>query len=176
MKPPFTPTQEMITAAELCFIAKAHTQTVRPIVEAHQKKVLSENFYKCGNELAIKVLDRGGEVPEFCKDHSDLVYISDRDFADYHAKVYALNTQKKLKVESYDHCPLLVAEELERKADRHLCDVMEPITKLSADQVLSSANCLENYKQLVDLTLRLLAPFARKQPELLRAYSKRAQA
>lgn len=160
-KPGFVPSVEMVRAAELCFIAKAYTETVRPIVLANQNKVLSENFYKCGNELAIKVLERGGEVNEFCKTTHDLVYISDKDFGDYHAKCYALNTQKGLKVENPDYCPLLVAEEVERKANRHLCETMEPITKLSVDDVLCSREGLENYHKLIDLSLRLLVPFVK---------------
>ena len=90
-----------------------------------------------------------------------LMYLMlDADFTDYWSKVRQLNEAKGLKTENPDHCPLLVAENLQTKAERALIDAVEPVTGLKADDVLSSKNALENYKKLIDLTLRWIAPFA----------------
>ena len=39
--PKFTPTPEMIKAAKSVFLAMAHTETVRPIVEGYQRELLA---------------------------------------------------------------------------------------------------------------------------------------
>lgn len=171
MKPSFSPTPEMINAAELCVMAMAHTQTIRPIVEEHKKKVLAENSYPFADRFKEMARKRGHELAEFCKEDNAIYMMSDEDFQDYHAKCLALHLSKGIKVEHPDHCPLLVAEELQRKAERHLCEVMEPITKLSVDDVLCSADGIKNYNQLIDLTLRLLVPYLNSSNQVLKRFS-----
>jgi hypothetical protein len=43
---------------------------------------------------------------------------------------------------------------------------MQPITKLSADDVLRGSKGLGNYARLVDLTMKLLIPFINKDNSL----------
>lgn len=159
-KPTFNPTDEMKSAANAVFMAMAFVQTIRPIVKKHQQSVLDKNWYKCGNEYAMKCIEHGEEMPEFCKTDHDLMYISDADFGHYHAECYQLNNAAGLTVEDPEHCPLLVAENLERQARDLLAKEMEPITKMTKDMIFQSPNALENWGKYIDLTLRLLAPFA----------------
>ncbi len=83
---------------------------------------------------------------------------------DFQVYLYECNEQRKaagLHVDDIQYCPLLVAENLLRQAQRLLADTMEPVTNITADQVLCSKNALENYKKYIDLNLRLLAPFVK---------------
>ena len=55
------------------------------------------------------------------------------------------------------YCPLLMAEEELRQAKHRLIDAMEPITRCSCEKLICSG--LKKYDRMVDLALRLLAPF-----------------
>jgi hypothetical protein len=65
----------------------------------------------------------------------------------------------RLHVANEDQCPLLVAEHLARQAEQALVDAMSEITNLSVDKLLSSGQ--DQYKQFIELTLKLLAPYVR---------------
>lgn len=158
-KPTFTPTNDMISAANAVAMAMAYVQTIRPIVLANQQKVLDRHSYKCGNELAIKCIERGIDIPEFCKTAHDLIYISEADFAHYHTECRQLHNQNGLTVEDPEQCPLLVAESMERKAKDTLAEVMQPITNLTKDMIFQSSNAMENWNKYIDLNMKLLAPY-----------------
>lgn len=137
----------MIGAATNVFKAKAFVETVRPVVEAYQRK-----------ELAIlRPVNRfTGEVITEPK-HA---YTMDDDlFLLYIKGINLSRDEAGLKVRHPDNCPLLEAEGVERMAKEHLVNVMEPITKLSAHRLICSG--LKNYEELIELTLRLLAPYCK---------------
>jgi hypothetical protein len=52
---PFQPTAPMIQAAEDLFLAMAFEQSVRPIVEGYQRKILAERTW----HVAPNMLDQG---------------------------------------------------------------------------------------------------------------------
>jgi len=65
----------------------------------------------------------------------------------------------KISVESDDECPLLVSENITRLAKTKVLDTMASITKI--DGAAAAAMKLDDYDKLVDITLRLLAPFVK---------------
>jgi hypothetical protein len=140
-------TEDMKQAAKTVFIAMAFTETIRPIVEDYQQKIL--------NELKPKDVYRNEVItnPKYS------YQMNDSDFQVYLKRCNEERIKAKLHVESEEYCPLLVAEDLQRQAERSFIDIMEPITHLSADKVLCSKDGLDNYKKLIDLSLRLLAPY-----------------
>lgn len=149
----FKPTQEMITATETVFLAMAFTATIRPIVEGYQKKVLAEiNPKSRFDDKAITDLNSTYEM-------------HDSDFNVYLARCNEERIKAGLRVENIDHCPLLIAENLESKAKRALIEAMKPITNLDPQDVLCSG--LENYEKLIDLSLGLMARFVDKDEILL---------
>lgn len=143
----FTPTKEMIETANNLVLAMAWTNTIRPTVEAYQLKIL---------KIMQPKHKRTGEIITDPK-HSYLM--SDEDFLIYLERINEERKKADLNVENDEQCPLLVAEDLERKAKRMFCDAMAVITKLNTDTALCSKNGLENYEKLVDLSLRLMIPF-----------------
>ena len=142
-------TEEMKTAAKAVFMAMALVKTIKPIVEGYQRKIINE----------MKPLDRyKGQI---ITNPNQSYQMGDSDFKIYLTRCNEERIKAGLKVENEEYCPLLVAEELQRKAERVFIDVMEPITHLSADRVLCSQNGLDNYHKLIDLSLRLLTPYVK---------------
>ncbi len=149
----FNPTQEMIDAARAVFEAMAWEKTIRPIVRGYQKEILLRHQFTVRTDL----LGTNGEVvlePE----HTD--FLKDEDFRIY---ILECNEERKkagLQVNSPEFCPLLVAESDTCSAKKALIKAMEPITKISAHRAICSG--LDNYYKLVELSLKLLAPFVKE--------------
>lgn len=160
----FNPTPEMIDAAKAVFLSMAYVETVREVIEPIQNRLLQENHYK----MDINRFTRSeGDAEQFtalhgiyCRKWSELYLIFDEDMTDLMIKANYEYQKAGFKIE-LNYCPLLVAESTEREAKRLLIDIMQPVTGMTTDNVLCSKNGLENYKKLVELTLRLLAPFCK---------------
>lgn len=147
----FTPTKAMIEAANNVFLAMAYTETIRPIVMKYQ-------------QTEIDIMQAVNRYDGSIITTPDNAYaMNDVDFEIYHNAIKERRNKSGLKVEHDDFCPLLVAEELQRKAERKLCDEMYCISKLNTDDVLSSTDGIKNYKELIRLNLGLLAPYCKKQ-------------
>jgi hypothetical protein len=142
-------TPELIRATKAVFLAQAFTQTIRPIVEGYQQKVI--------NELKPLNMDTLEVITSF----KDSYTMTDCQFSEYFRLCNIEREKAGLKVENPEFCPLLVAEDMERKANRNLLEQAEYITHLSPDDVLCSVKGLENYNKLVDLTLRFMAGYCK---------------
>lgn len=141
-KKSFTPCADQVAAAEAVFACMALVATVRPIVEAYQSRIL---------------LDLGwGHLPL-----EQTYTMPDAVFQVYHERCKEARDLAGLVVDDPEFCPLLVAGHLQTKAEHALVDAMEPITHLSFDKLLCSRNGLQNLREYVELTLRLLAPFCK---------------
>ena len=144
----FEPSPEMIRAAENCFAAMAYTKTIRPIVDAYQRRILAE----MQAPLAEKWKERGRHTDEIILNPDHTYLMEDADFQTYLARCREEQARAGLHTESPDHCPLLVAQHLQVKAEWVLIEAMEPITHIAE---VSG----DHRKRLLDLTLRFLAPF-----------------
>jgi hypothetical protein len=146
-------TKDMIQAAKTVFKAMAFTQTIRPIVEGYQQQIINE-MKPQANERDAKNCQLGFKIITSPKQS---YLMNNTDFQIYLKRCNEERIKAKLHVKSEEYCPLLVAEDLQRQAERAFIDIMEPVTHLTADKVLCTG--LDNYKQLIDLSLRLLAPY-----------------
>jgi len=133
------PTKEMILAAGKVFKTMAWIETIKPIVLGYQIMILHELGYNTDPQYSWT--------------------LPDDVFGRYNARCKEERDKAKLHVEDDGFCPLLVAEHSLIEAQREMIDLMEPITKLSWDDVLCSKDGLENLEQYKDLTLRMLAPY-----------------
>ncbi len=155
IKPNINITQDMINAAKTVFKTMAWTQTIRPIVEVYQRQILKEMQPQVNerdsknNRLGFKIITE----PK----HSYLM--NNTDFKIYLKRCNEERIKAKLHVDNEEFCPLLVAEDLQCQAERAFIESMEPITHLTPDRVLNSG--LDNYKKLLDISLRLLAPYVK---------------
>jgi hypothetical protein len=145
----FKPTPEMIAAAETVFLAKAYLALVEPIVTAYKRGILARGKWMTSSEY--------DDARFYVEDPKDAWLLADADFASYDAQCKAARVAAGLPVADPEHCPLLVAEDDVRKAERALVDVLEPLTKLSADKLLCSS--LANYHRFVEMSLRMMSAF-----------------
>lgn len=153
-RPPFKPTPEMIAAAENVFLAMAMEGTTRPIVESYQKIIIAEREW-----YSDPAMSNSPGIPERVTDPKFAWTMGTDDFAEYRKRCNEERIAAKLQVETDDHCPLLVAENLTRLAKNALLDTMAGITKI--DSTSAAALKTADHEKMVDLALRLLAPFVK---------------
>jgi len=164
----FRPTAEMIRAAENCFASMAYTETIRPIVEGYQKKILEDMQAPLAKEWQERKLAQDEPI---ILDIRHTYLMEADDFQTYLTRCREEQARAGLHTDSPDYCPLLVAENLQMEAEHAVIDAMTPVTKLTRDMIFQSSNALENLKKLIDLTLRLLAPFCDTQGTLKRLHA-----
>lgn len=157
-------TDNIVSLANCFAAAMAITQVIRPIVEGYQRAILKkhqftnqENVNRVNSRL--NELGRGSEdlKVEIILDPNRVYQLSEEDFNTYLSDCQVEQQKANLKTENKDQCPLLVAEEVERKARRAFVDAMQPISGMSTDDVLCSANGVKNLEKLADLNMRLVA-------------------
>ena len=152
----FKPTPDMLRAAENCFAAMAYTETIRPIVEAYQRKILEEEKYPYNP----KMMARREKAPaDYISNLQHTYMLGDDDAKHYYKRCNEERIKAGLHVDDEAYCPLLVAEHLQMQAEHLLIDSMEPVTHITRDMIWQSKNSLENLKRLKDLTLRFMAKF-----------------
>lgn len=141
-------TPEMIQAAQTLFMAMAATNTIRVVVLAYQQQEI---------DIMMPVNRYDGSLIT-SPDHD--YAMCDEDFGIYFAAIKKHRDAAGLKVKNDDECPLLVAEAIQRDAERNMINAMYPITKLSLEDLLCKGG-LSSYRELIDLSLKLLAPFCK---------------
>ncbi len=157
MKKDFKPTEAQILAASKVFAAMAWVDTIRPEIEQAQTELLQrKHFVPCSKQW--EKWERDPTYPQRITHWKHVYMVSEQDAGWLYTEIHNKYLQMGYTVE-FGYCPLLIAESKLRDARRELVDVMEPVTGLSFDRVLCSANGLENLDKLVELTLRLLAPY-----------------
>lgn len=153
MKAKFVPTKTMIRAAEMVFATMAIVGTIRPVVEKYQAEILARGQWRVSEKFDGT---RMGD-DEVIVDPNLSYLMAEEDFALYHAQCKEARALANLKVEQEDQCPLLVAEDMQRKAEHALIEAMEPVTGLTVHKLLCAG--MAKYKEYVELNLRLMAPF-----------------
>jgi len=138
----FRPTAEMIEAANSVFMCMAAVDLVKPIVYGYKQSILKELGWSHLNP------DTSYNLP-------------DSVASTYYRRCNEERIAAKLHVDDPAHCPYLVTKNLLCQAQRVLVDVMEPVAGISFDRIFRTQNALENYAALIDLNLRLLAPYCK---------------
>ena len=160
-KKEFKPTTAMVEAAYNVFTAMAVVATVRPIVERYQTAILAEGQWRVRPDYATKRRAAPGDPeniePEVILDPKLSYLMSDEDFAVYDTCCKRARDIAGLHVTKDDFCPLLVSEHTLIKAEQGLIDAMAETTRITKDRILGVG--MDKYKEYIDLTLRLLAPF-----------------
>jgi len=147
----FNPTSEMIQSAKSVFMTMAMVETIKPIVKGYEREILAKHQF----HIAQEWIDKGDE-DRIILDPNQSCLLGDNDFAVYLAETNEAREKAGLKVDNPEFCPLLVAEDLQSRAENVLIDTMESITNFNQKEIALYG---ENRKKFLDLTLRLLAPF-----------------
>jgi len=164
----FTPTKDQIRAAEAVFTAMAHEGVIRPIVEAYEQAILDKHQFP----IARKWVDMGCEDKLILK-RQDSYLLDDDDSKVFHDECFAARDAANLKVENPEFCPLLVAENIRIMAEHALLAAISTTPGLESLSKATSSS-MENYKQAIDLCLKMLAPFCGKADDILGRYLAKA--
>lgn len=148
----FIPTAGMIEAAEALFFAMAQLSLIEPLVLNYQRLILREGQWRVKREYV------NARMPdEVVLDPERAFLMEDKDLALYHELCLRAQAMTGLQVKVAGNCPLLEARSAVIDAQAQLTRHMAGITGHTPEQLLMLP--LEKYRQYVDLSLRLLAPF-----------------
>lgn len=160
----FRPTAEQIKFAELLLMAQAFVETIRPIVEGYQKAILAKHNFT--NQRTVeRFVHRGAAPVEVILDPKRSFELSDNDFAVYLKECNEARISARLQVDDPNHCPLLVAENLYRQAQRAFMESMESFTGINVDSLLGIYDGIKKYDDFTKSTLTLLAPYMKQKAE-----------
>ncbi|ABD72052.1 hypothetical protein Rfer_4366 (plasmid) [Rhodoferax ferrireducens T118] len=157
----FEPSAAMVAAAEAVFMTMALVQTIRPVVMKYQTDILAAGQWHIREAFIARLEDK------VILDPAQSYLMSEEDFANYDRQCKDACDKAGLVVEHPDQCPLLVAEELQRLAERALIDAMVDVAKMTHEKLLSFGDGLKSYRKYIDLTLKLLVPFIRDTASLM---------
>ena len=156
------PPPEMIQAAKTVFMAMAYVETIRPIVEEYERKILAE----LKPLVRAEWRERLGSEP--ITDPDNAYEMEDSDFDAFFSRCKEEREKAGLLIKDDDFCPLLVAERLLTEAENALVDVMVPVTGIRCKDLYH----IEDKKRLIYLTMTLLAPFCGSSDDILRNVGK----
>ena len=152
------PSKQLIDCAKTVFQAMAYVKTVQPIVESYQREILAKHQFHVSNEFTEK-----WEVTNhIILDPKETYLMEDSDFQIYLDEVAQEHKKHNFNVPK-DHCPLLIAQNLERQAKMALFDqswelLNGRVDKETFDNIPNHPDSFTNY---IDLTLRFLAPLVK---------------
>ncbi len=158
----FKPTQEQIRNCELVFLNMAKVDTIRPIVEKYQKKILEKHKFEAKRK----------DEREFLYKETFLKYISepkhsylmkDSDSKIYFKELEDAHLEHGFNVKK-DYCPLLIAESDLIDAKRNFVNSMASLTNIKWKDVTK----LEHYSQIVELNLKFMVKFIRSKEDILK--------
>lgn len=155
----FQPEQRMMEAATQVFSAMTLLSLIRPIVNDYQSAILREQQWSVSPKWSQGPCSITGLVLEPARSH----LLRDEDCEVYARLCREAAAKVNLVVHGTADCPLLETENDLRLAQRELVDSMFPVTHISAEKATTMKT--ENYQKLIDLTLRLLAPFVKEKVE-----------
>lgn len=159
----FKPTTDQIRLAEALFTCIAHETFVRPIVVQYKTEILKRHQFHISPEWVSK-----GATDHIILDHNESYLLSQADFEAYHAECNVAREAAQLHVDHPDKCPLLVAEALRIDTENALLAAMAMTPGL--DKLNSSALTLEMRTQVLNLILKMLAPFCGNAKSILDRY------
>lgn len=155
---PFTPTPEMISAAECLLLAIAYERTIRPIVEGYEQKILAERKWEVKSEM-----QKEPGVMEYITGSNLTWLMSGEDFESFRKRCNEERVAANLvsavddSLPQDDYCPLLVAVDITRKMKIALCEVMASVAKISSDDMMMLST--EETEKLVEMSLNFLVGF-----------------
>lgn len=153
-KKKFTATAALIQAAECLLLAMAYEGTIRPTVEQYEAEILAKHRFPADPKW------REHAVAEPILDRKRTYLLSQADAATFHKACFAARDEARLEVSDPQNCPLLEAETIRIQAQNTFIAELGAIPgleSLAKHPVLT----LEQRAKLLDLGLRLVAPFVR---------------
>ena len=139
-------------SVQAVLLARAYAETMRARVDKIQREILAE----CPVRTAPEHLEQDPTLPQYITEPKDTFLGTDMDCEDYFAECNTRERAAGLKPDSMpdEHCPALVAEDIQRKAEWVLCGAAEEVFGVSQSDVLCAG--LDKYRQWLDLLCKLV--------------------
>lgn len=161
MKGP-NPSYQLQAAAKAVIMAKAVVETLRPKIKKIQQDLLDAYGIRCSSEWTDK---RAGVEGMLTPENKWLM--SDEDAAIYYPELDKEYRKAGFTEIGPGQCPLLVAEDLLRKAERLFMEASIELTAkagMTEDLIEKIITCqmkdgLKNRQQYLDLSLSYVVPF-----------------
>ena len=124
--------QDIIEAGKTLLTAKAYVETIRPVVEGYQKEILNNHQWHIASKWTKR--RRGYDEDSIILDPDHSYLLEDKDAAIYYEELHKEHLKHGFKVKK-DYCPLLIAQNMERKARDILFDLLQPITGIDPSEI-----------------------------------------
>jgi hypothetical protein len=145
MKKSPKPSAELLKSAALLLMAKAHTETLCPSIEAIQYKILKDGQYQQA-ETGLPILRV-----------EDAYQMSEARLEKFFDELQKSYIAAGYQLERPGDCPLLIAEELERQARDLMIKQSQELHQLfNVEDIYHSVATIREYERL---TLAYLTPF-----------------
>jgi hypothetical protein len=138
------------SAVNAVLMAKAMALVQRERVDQIERRILAQATYRGMPEWIER-----GLCPARILDPKETYMIREEDQEDYRAEWQIAIDALGYKLPR-DHCPALIAEDLQRQAEAVLIEAAEPVFGVTKDQLFQSAKGLENYRRYIDLLCGLV--------------------
>ncbi|WP_341744703.1 hypothetical protein [Azonexus hydrophilus] len=156
----FQPSPELVAIGESLLLATAHEDYVRPIVERYEEKILEASQFRIDPHWI-----EHGVADQIILDRKKTMLLSSQDAKTFFAATFKARDEAGLKVSRPDNCPLLEAENLRIAAENILISEIGKLPGL--EKLASGILTLDQRKRVIDLALRLLAPFMSNTEQIL---------
>lgn len=162
----FRPSESLIRVGEALMVAMAFEQHVRPIVEAYEEAILAKHQFMSADRW------REHMEPKPILKRKEAFLLGDEDHKVYIAECFAARDAAGLKVSRPENCPLLEAEYLRVNGENAFISELGEIEGLETFKRNNGILTLDQRKMIIDIGLKLIAPFVGKSDDVLRRYMK----
>lgn len=145
-------TPEFKEAVKVCLQARAYAETMRAEVDKVKREVLAATFYSVAPEHRTR-----RDTPEIINDPKLDWLMRMEDFRTYHAELNKIERIRGIKPADMpdEHCPALVAEDLQSKAEHAMLDLFGEIMEVPNFCDMCTTK-LDTYREAVDLACKLV--------------------
>lgn len=136
-----TQDKEVLLACKVTLDAMAYAEVLSEKILPKQAEILRNLAYK-------------SEDGEIIVEPNKSYLLSEKDYKVYWKRMNEYYDSLGLQRPTENHCPLLMAQSQQRKAERTLLQAMQKYTGMDVDKMF-----LRHREKLLEITLKLLAPF-----------------
>ena len=160
----FAPSTYLIRIAENLLLTMTVEQQVRPVVVAYENGILAKHQFQPAPEYREYLTEK------LILDRKQSYLLASEDAKVFFAESFAARELAGLKVARADNCPLLEAESMRIDAENAFIEELGNIPGFDSLKSNASVMSLEQRAKLIDIGLRLVAPFVGKAEGILRRF------
>lgn len=160
----FVPTEEMILAAKLVILAKAHKAVIEPIVLTYKRCVLAEGNWPLSQKYTAPANGRTGISEEMARKWAKEPGKEHMLDPEHRAECFSRYREERIKanltVKHPDNCPLLEADSELAMAQMQLAQLFAPVVNVDPERVHRLKP--DEFKKLVDGATSIIAQHIHK--------------